>query len=54
VGSLFTPVIQKEAELKNKSKIDVSKEKTLFMPPVLRLKQLNPEKIEYLFIYVSQ
>ena len=50
VERLFAPVIQKEAELKNKSKIDVTKEKILFVPASVRMKQLNPNsKPEYVF-----
>ena len=40
----FNPIIQKEPELKNKSKIDVTKEKILFVPSSLKKKEpLKPE-----------
>lgn len=38
----FNAVIQKEPELKNKSKIDVTKEKMFFVPSAVKFKQINP------------
>lgn len=46
----FSAVIQKEPELKNKSKIDVTKERNLFVPSSVKHKQINPLiKPEYPF-----
>jgi len=41
---VFNPIIKKEPELRNISKIDVTKEKTLFVPSSLKKKE--PLKLE--------